>query len=329
MDRKIRFGVLGCSTIAEKSMIPAIKNSINAQLQMIGSRSDKKASTFSKKFSCKLHGDYDEVLENDQIDAVYISLPPNLHEKWIIKAAKFGKHIICEKPIALSIKSAEKIIKESKKNNIRIVENFAFRYHPQQTKVTEIIKNNSIGKASLFYGNYSFNLNVPQKNFRLNKELGGGVLNDVAGYLICASRLVFNENPISVFCDLEYEKDIDVSGNIYMKYHKKTAICSFSYKNYFQSFYKIFGKNGVVKVERPFNIRNNMKGKITIESENKMEKIIVKADNKFQRLTEIFCNEINNSNLKKINFEKELIDQAKIIDAARKSAYGGKIIKIK
>ena len=72
-----------------------------------------------------------------------------------------------------------------------------------------------------------------------------------------------------------------------------------------------------------------MKGKITIESENKMEKIIVKADNKFQRLTEIFCNEINNSNLKKINFEKELIDQAKIIDAARKSAYGGKIIKIK
>ncbi len=329
MKKKIRFGVLGCSKIAEKSMIPAIKNSSNSQLHMIGSRSEKKAKIFSKKFSCKLHGDYDEILENNEIDAVYISLPPNLHEKWIIKAAKCGKHIICEKPTALSIRSAKKIIKESKKNQIRIIENFAFRYHPQQTKALEIIKNNSIGKISSFYGNYSFNLNVSQKNFRLNKKLGGGVLNDVAGYLICASRLIFNENPISVFCDLEYEKGIDVSGNIHMKFHNKTAMCHFSYKNYFQSFYNIFGENGVVRVEHPFNIRNNMKGIITIERKNNLKKISVKADNKFQRLTEIFCNEINNLNLIKINFEKELIDQAKIIDAARKSASERKIIKIK
>ena len=258
MKQKIRFGVLGCSTIAEKSMIPAIKNSANAQLHMIGSRSDKKASIFSKKFSCKLHGDYDEVLENDQIDVVYISLPPSLHEKWIIKAAKFGKHIICEKPAALSIKSAEKIIKECKKNHVRIIENFAFRFHPQQTKVLEIIKNNSIGKVFSFYGNYSFNLNVSQNNFRLNKKLGGGILNDVSGYLICASRLIFNENPVAVFCDLEYDNDIDVSGNIYMKYAGKTAIGSFSYKNYFRSFYNVCGKNGVVQVERAFNIRDNM-----------------------------------------------------------------------
>ena len=328
MKQKIRFGVLGCSTIAEKSMIPAIKNSANAQLHMIGSRSDKKASIFSKKFSCKLHGDYDEVLENDQIDAVYISLPPSLHEKWIIKAAKFGKHIICEKPAALSIESAEKIIKECKKNHVRIIENFAFRFHPQQTKVLEIIKNNSIGKVFSFYGNYSFNLNVSQNNFRLNKKLGGGVLNDVAGYLICASRLIFNENPVAVFCDLEYENDIDVSGNIYMKYSNKTAIGSFSYKNYFQSFYNVCGKNGVVQVERAFNIRDNMSGVITIKKEDKLKKITVRPHNQFQILTEIFCKEVINSNLKKLDFEKDLIDQAKIIDAARKSISEKKIIKL-
>jgi len=329
MERKIRFGVLGCSTIAEKSMIPAIKKSTNAKLHMIGSRSDKKAKVFSKIFSCKLHGSYDEVLENEQIDAVYISLPPNLHEKWIIKAAKFGKHIICEKPTAISMKSAGKIIKECKKNHVRIIENFAFRYHPQQTKALEMIKNNAIGKVSLFYGSYSFNLNASKKNFRLNRNLGGGILNDVAGYLICASKLVFNDNPTSVFCDLEYEKGIDVSGNIYIKYPNKTAIGSFSYKNYFQSFYNIFGKNGVIKVERAFNLRNNMKGIISIEKEDKIKKINVKAHNKFQILTEIFCNEIINSNSKKLNFEKDLIIQAKIIDAARKSASERKIINIK
>ena len=328
MKQKIRFGVLGCSTIAEKSMIPAIKKSDNAQLYMIGSRCNKKASTFSKKFSCKLHGDYDEVLENDQIDAVYISLPPSLHEKWIIKAAKAGKHIICEKPAVLSIQSAEKVIKECKKNHVRIIENFAFRFHPQQTKVLEIIKNNTVGKIFSFYGNYSFNLNVAQNNFRLNKNLGGGILNDVSGYLICASRLIFNENPVAVFCDLEYDNDIDVSGSIYMKYPDKTAIGYFSYKNYFQSFYNVCGKNGIIQVERAFNIRDNMKGVISIKKEDKLKKITVNPCNQFQILIDIFCNKINNSDLKKLDFEKDLMDQAKIINAARKSISEKKIIKV-
>ena len=329
MVKKIRFGVIGCSTIAEKSMIPAIKKSIHSQLQMVGSRSDKKANKFAKKFSCKLYGNYDEVLENEQIDAVYISLPPNLHEKWIIKAAKYGKHIICEKPTVLSTKSAEKIVKEAKKNHIRIIENFAFRYHPQQTKVLEIIKNNLIGKISSFYGNYSFNLDVNKNNFRFKKKLGGGVLNDVSGYLICASKLVFNENPTSVFCDLKYKNNLDIQGTILMKFTDKTAIASFSYENYFQSFYNIYGKNGVIKVERPFNIRNNMEGKIIIEKENRIKKINVGQYDKFQILTEIFCKEIFESNLKENNFEKEIIDQAKIMDAIKKSVSNKKIIKIK
>jgi predicted dehydrogenase len=329
MKKKIKFGILGCSSIAEKSMIPAIKNSNTAQLEMIGSQSNNKAAKFGKKFACELHGNYEEVLENDEIDAVYISLPPSLHEKWIIKAAKFGKHIICEKPTALSTKSAEKIINACNNNNIRIIENFAFRYHPQQEKVLELIKKKSIGKISLFYGNYSFNLNVSQNNFRFNKKLGGGVLNDVAGYLICASRLIFNEKPISVFCDLQYEKNIDVSGNIYIKYKNKNAICSFSYKNYFQSFYNIFGEKGVLKAEKSFNIRKDMKSVITIKKEDKLKIINVKACDKFTKLTEIFCNEISNSNIKKMNFEKNIMDQANIMDAAKKSISKKQIIKIK
>ena len=266
MERKMRFGVLGCSTIAEKTMIPAIQKSSNAELYMLCSRSNKKSARLSKKFSCKLYGDYESILENKLVDAVYISLPPILHEKWAIKAAKSGKHIICEKPTALSKNSAKKILKESKKSNVRIIENFAFKFHPQQTKVLEIIKNNSIGKISSFYGNYSFNLNVSKNNFRMNKKLGGGVFNDVAGYLICASRLAFNENPTKIFCDLKYVNGIDISGNMYMKFSNKTAICSFSYENYFQSSYNISGEKGIIEVERAFNLRDKMKSKINITS---------------------------------------------------------------
>ncbi len=328
MKKKMKFGVLGCSTIAEKSMIPAIQKSSNAELYMLGSRSNKKSARLSKKFSCKLYGDYESILENELIDAVYISLPPILHEKWAIKAAKSGKHIICEKPTALSKDSAKKILKESKKNNVRIIENFAFKFHPQQTKVLEIIKNNSIGKVSSFYGNYSFNLNVSKNNFRMNKNLGGGIFNDVAGYLICASRLAFNENPTKIFCDLKYVNDIDVSGNMYMEFSNKTAICSFSYENYFQSFYNISGKKGIIEVERAFNLRDKMKSVININKNNKLKKISISPYNQYKILVDTFCKQIINSKIKNIDFENDLMNQAKIMDAAKKSSIKKRILNI-
>jgi D-xylose 1-dehydrogenase (NADP+, D-xylono-1,5-lactone-forming) len=328
MKKKIKFGIIGCSTIAEKSMIPAIIKSSNSELNMIGSRSKKKSKKFSTKFSCESYGDYNEVLENDQIDAVYISLPPSLQEKWIMKAIKMNKHIICEKPSTLSIKSANTIIKECKKNQIRIIENFAFRFHPQQNKILELIKKKTIGKISSFYGNYSFNLNVSQNNFRLNRKLGGGVLNDVSCYLISASRLIFNENPNSVFCQLEYDNGIDVSGNLIMKFAKKTAMCSFSYKNYFQSFYNVSGTNGILQVERAFNIRDHMEGIITISKNDKIKKTTINPYDQFQLLIEIFSDQIINSNKKKIDFEKELLEQSRVMDAVRKSSITKKIMKI-
>ena len=328
MSDKIRFGILGCSAIGEKSIIPAIMSANKAQLYMIGSRSNSKAKRFAKKFSCELNGNYEQVLENSKVDAVYISLPPSLHEKWIIKAAKSRKHIICEKPTSLSIKSAKKIVKECKNNHVQIIENFAFRVHPQQTRILELIKSNSIGVVNHFHGNYSFNLNSSKNNFRLNKKVGGGVLNDVSCYLINASRLIFNEKPTAVFCDLEYKNGIDIRGNIFIKYHDKTAACFFSYDDYFQSFYNIHGKNGIIQAERAFNVNKNMKSIINIKKNDKVKKITIKPADKFKILIDTFCNEIINFDSKKIDFENELVMQAKIIEAARRSTSLKKIIKI-
>lgn len=329
MKTKIRFGILGCSSIAQKSMIPAIKNSTKGQLHMIGSRSEKKAQKFAEEFSVKLHGSYDDVLESKQIDAVYLSLPPSLHEKWAIKAARSGKHIICEKPVVLSIESARKVIRECKKNNVRIIENFAFKFHPQHTKCLEIIKNNKIGKVFSLHGRYGFNLNVSQKNFRLNKKLGGGVLNDVGCYLICISNLILKEKPTSVFCDLEFNDIIDVSGHIYMKYsNEKTSIGSFSYRNYFQSSYDVWGKSGIIEVKRAFNIRDNMPGIITLNRNDKIKKITISPSNQFQTLVETFCNELTDKSLHRSNFEEDIMDQAQIMDAVRRSSLKKMPVKI-
>jgi len=226
MKFKIRFGIIGCSAIAKKSTIPAIINSKNSTLEMIGSRSQSKAKQFAKEFSCKKYGNYEEVLENNEIDAVYISLPMNLHEEWSIKAAKSGKHILCEKSAVLSYNSAKKIIKECNDNNVRIMENFVFKSHPQHKKISDIIKKNTIGTIHTFNGKYGFNLSHSKQNFRFNKKFGGGVLNDVGCYLISASKLIFQDMPISLFCNLEIDKKlkIDTQGNIVIPIPNPTII---------------------------------------------------------------------------------------------------------
>ena len=112
METKLHFGIIGCSSVAKNSFIPALLKTKNAVLESVGSRSVSKSKYFAKKFRCKNFGSYDDILENQKIDAVYISLPIALQEKWILKAAKAGKHVLCEKSSTTSFNSAQKIVNE-------------------------------------------------------------------------------------------------------------------------------------------------------------------------------------------------------------------------
>ncbi len=331
MKCKIRFGVIGCSTIAKKSTIPAIINSKNSTLEMIGSRDLTKAKKFANEFSCKKYGNYQEVLENNEIDAVYISLPINLHEEWSIKAAKHGKHVLCEKSAVLSYNSAKKVIQECNNNNVRIMENFVYKFHPQHKKISDIIKTNIIGKIHTFNGKYGFNLPSSKQNFRFNKNFGGGVLNDVGCYLISASNFVFQDFPISVFCNLEIDKKlkIDTSGNIMMIFpNNRTSIISFGYDNYFQSTYEIWATKGMIKTERAFNVPSKMPIKINLHKNDKIKNILIKPADQFQLTIENFSSEIQNTSTNN-NFEKDYLEQALIMEGVRKSFIRNKVIQLK
>ena len=331
MKSKIKFGIIGCSSIARKSTIPAIINSKNSVLEMIGSRSISKAKKFAKEFDCSKFGSYDDVLNNQNIDAVYISLPMSMHEEWSIKAAKSKKHILCEKSATLSYNSAKKIVKECKKNNVKIMENFVFKFHPQHKKFLELIKKNTIGDIHTFSSKYGFNLSCSKKNFRFNKKFGGGVLNDVGCYLISASMFIFKDIPISIFCNLETNNklNIDIRGSILLTFPKnKSALLAFGYHNYFQSTYDVWGTKGLITVERAFNITKDMKPIISLNQNDKIKKILIPTANQFQLTIDNFCAKIKN-NTKTYNFEKEFLNQALIMDAARKSSAQNSTIQIK
>lgn len=330
MKSKTKFGIIGCSSIAKKSTIPAIISGKNSTLEMIGSRSIIRAKKFSKEFACNKFGNYEDVLNDKNIDAVYISLPMSMHEEWAIKAAKSGKNILCEKSATLSYNSAKKIIRECNNNNVKIKENFVFKFHPQHKKVLSIIKQKTIGNIHTFSSKYGFDLPISNKNFRFNKKLGGGVLNDVGCYLISASTFVFNELPTSVFCNLEINNklNIDIRGKILLTFSKnRSALGSFSYNDYFQSTYDIWGTKGLIRTERAFNVSKDMKTVISLNQNDKIKKILIPPANQFQLAIEDFCTKIKyNSNN---NFEKEFLNQALIMDAVRKSYNKKLVIKIK
>ncbi|MGI0011294.1 MAG: Gfo/Idh/MocA family protein, partial [Nitrosopumilaceae archaeon] len=246
-----------------------------------------------------------------------------------IKSAKAGKHIICEKSATASYKSAKKMVQECKKNDVRILEGFSFRFHPQHTKILKIIKENVLGKLFSFYGSYGFTLPYSKENIRFKKELGGGVLNDVGCYLICASRMIFRNNPSSITCNLVINKKIgvDIKGSIHMIYPQNcVAFANFSYNDFFQSMYNIWGANGFASLERAFNIRRDMKASIHLQTTNKTKHVKLKPINQSKLMISEFCNALQQPQLATFDYENDLIDQAKVMEAARQSNSTKKLV---
>ena len=267
MNSKLRFGIIGCSGIAKKSTIPAIQNSEFAELAMIGSRSESKAEKFANEFHCEQFGTYDDVISNDSLDAVYISTPVGTHEEWAIKAANTGKHILCEKSSTTSFESAKKMISTCNDNNVRIMEGFMFKFHPQHQKVRELIDNNSIGELFSFNGSFGFPT-FPDGDIRYNSKIGGGFLNDAACYPICASRMIFEQEPIGVSCTTfkDPKTGVDIKGASHMTYdNEKIASMTYSNGNFYQAKYHVWGTKGTISLKRAYSLPADFKTSVDIQ----------------------------------------------------------------
>jgi len=330
MRKRIKFGIIGCSQIADISSMPAILESRNAEIEMIGSRSQSKAKKFSAKFHCKDYGTYEGVLENDKVDAVYISVPVGLHKEWCIKAAKAGKHILCEKSSSSSYLDSQRMVQEAKKNEVRIMEGFMFRFHPSHKKVKKLINSRSLGKIYSFFTRYGFS--CPLKNdIRFKKELGGGILNDAGCYPICASRIIFEKEPIGIICQSTVNKnEIDVKTTIHLKYSDtQFAQIVTGYGLFYQSSYSLWGTRGFLRLTRSYNIPADMKPVISLNSAERKQEILIRPANHFKLMIESFSREIIKKGSSDFVFEDDLLKQARVMQAARNSFKQNKFVEIK
>ena len=326
--KKLNFGIIGCSRIAIKSVIPAIQKSEYAQVEIIGSRNILKSKDVSKQFSCKKFGNYEDVINDPKVDVVYISTPIGTHEKWVILALSKGKHVYCEKSSTFSFNSAEKMVETAKKNNVRLIEGFMFRFHSQHRIVKEMINDNKIGNLKFFQSNFGFP-SFPLTDIRFSDKVGGGFLNDSGCYPISACRMIFEEEPISVFFSKIDETDnIDVMGVSTLVFqNNKFGICSYGNDAYYQSKYEIWGTNGVLSLDRAFSVPPDFSPTINLQYDvektwegRKIDVFSVPPEDHFKNLIDTFCAEIQKKHLSKIYFEEELLKQAKIMEALRLSS---------
>jgi D-xylose 1-dehydrogenase (NADP+, D-xylono-1,5-lactone-forming) len=197
-ERKLRWGVVGTANIGRAAVIPALQRSNNGELLAVASREEERARVFAEKQNIpRAYGRYEALLAAEDIEAVYIPLPNSLHREWTIKAAAAGKHILCEKPLALNAAECADMDAAAQHHGVRLMEAFMYRFHPQTEKVLELVQAGAIGEPKLIDAVFTFRLTNPA-NIRLRPELGGGSLMDVGCYCVNISRTLAHAEPVEV-----------------------------------------------------------------------------------------------------------------------------------
>jgi xylose dehydrogenase (NAD/NADP) len=177
----LRWGVLGCANIALRRLIPAMHSATGNAVAAIGSRDIQRAQAAAHDLEIPhAFGSYSEVLDDPTVDAIYIPLPNSLHAEWTVRAAEAGKHVLVEKPMAPTVAECERMVAAARSANVRLMEAFMYRFHPQHAKVRELVAGGAIGEVRMLRSAFCVRMQRPPADIRFSPDLGGGALLDVA-----------------------------------------------------------------------------------------------------------------------------------------------------
>ena len=323
--KKVRWGILSTAKIGREKVIPAIQQSKLCEVVAIASRQKEQA----EKEAARLHiqtayGFYEELLNDPEIDAVYIPLPNHLHVEWSIKALQAGKHVLCEKPIALSAKDANNLLDASKQYpHLKIMEAFMYRFHPQWRKAKELISEGKIGELKTIHSFFSY-YNVDPNNIRNQSDKGGGGLMDIGCYNISLSRFVFDEEPKKVLGVVEFDphtKTDHITSGI-LQFAKGSSVFTCSTQLIPYQRVNIFGTDGRIEIEIPFNAPPDKATKLWLHSKTGTEEIVFDAIDQYTLEADRFAKAILEDTTVPTPLE-DAVNNMKIIEAIFKSSKEG------
>jgi len=210
MHKKVRWGILSTAKIAREKVIPAMQRGELSEVTAIASRDAERAAATARELDVpRAYGSYEELLNASDVEAIYNPLPNHLHVPWSIRAARAGKHVLCEKPIGLSAAEGQELIAARDATGVKIGEAFMVRTHPQWIRVRELVRSGELGELRSFVCAFSY-FKRDFNDYRSKAELGGGGLLDIGCYPIQLSRFLFETEPVRVAGIVNLDPDMGV-----------------------------------------------------------------------------------------------------------------------
>ncbi|MDR0994265.1 MAG: Gfo/Idh/MocA family oxidoreductase [Verrucomicrobiota bacterium] len=315
----IRIGVMGCANIARRSVIPAILAVPELRLAGIASRSKEKGEEFARSFGCAHLGDYQDLLDRPDIDAVYMPLPTGLHAEWAAKALRAGKHLLVEKSLAASFAEAHGLVALAREHRRVMMENYMFQYHTQQAVVQQLIRD-GLGEIRLFRATFCFPP-LSAGNFRYDQALGGGALLDAGGYPLKACQ-VFMDGDIQVLsaCLNDSADHVDIWGGAMLS----ATSCgiriplqiAFGFDQFYQCGIEVIGQRGRLTTFRTFTAGEGVVPTALLETPGQRREIQLPVDNHFIAILKEFCRRVHTDDVETPCAEN--LCQARLQDQVRR-----------
>ena len=253
---KLRIGILSTADIARRKVIPGMRTADRVDVVAIASRDAEQAARVAAELTIpRAHGSYEALLADPDVDAVYIPLPNLLHMEWTIAAARAGKHVLCEKPLALTAEDAQTMVDACRNDGVRLMEAFMYRLHPSWIAVRELIASGRIGRLQAVQSWFSY-FNDDPTNIRNIRAYGGGALMDVGCYSVNLSRMLFGGEPTRVEASITRDPvlGVDVLTSALLEFGDGIATFTCSTRAEDDQRVHIYGTEGRISIGIPFNI---------------------------------------------------------------------------
>ncbi|NYS24575.1 Gfo/Idh/MocA family oxidoreductase [Rhodobacteraceae bacterium 2376] len=255
MSDLIRWGILGAARIARTDLAPAIHAARGARLVALATSTPARAAPFQALVpGLRVHDDYDALLADPQVDAVYIPLPNHLHVDWTLRAIAAGKHVLCEKPIALEAAQIDRLIDARDASGLQLAEAFMVTHHPQWAHVRRLLEDGAIGRLEHVEGCFTYH-NTDPGNIRAHAAMGGGGLRDVGVYPCITTRLATGAEPERLRADLRLDGGVDVFARVWADFPGFTLSFYCGMRQHRRQHMVFHGTDGWIALSAPFNGR--------------------------------------------------------------------------
>jgi len=293
--KKVRWGILSTAKIGREKVIPALQKGEFCEVVAIASPNWERLEAEAARLHIPVvYHSYEDLLKDPQIDAVYIPLPNHLHVPWTLKAMEANKHVLCEKPIALSSAEALELLRASnQKPHLKIMEAFMYRFHPQWVQVKKMVDSGTIGELKTIQSFFSY-YNVDPNNIRNRTEVGGGVMMDIGCYCISFARYLFNKEPDKVLGMIDYDPmlktDRLASGILDFGTGTATFTCSTQLMPYQRV--NILGTEARIEIEIPVNAPPDKESRTWLYTKIGTQEIVFEPIDQYTVQGDAFCRSI-------------------------------------